>query len=186
MATAKSSAPAHPSTRTTREDRAHALVAEHWAEISASRTGFDYLVPSCTGEHAYRVHYDPAGEASCECPDHEIRCNLCKHILTVALVRAGMAPADTSLRVDEGWLLEASELTGFEHRTLAAAFLGTPRERRATAAGVPKHAIRAGGSIEDQEELVRGWAKRNSRGMYHPAIVGAPPLEFGGHELQGV
>ncbi len=100
-----------------------------------------------------------------------------------------MVPADTSARVDEGWLLEASELTGFECRTLAAAFFGTPRERRATAAGVLKHSIRACGSIEEQEKRIRAWARRNGRGMYHPAILDAPAPTFGGfdpNELQGV
>lgn len=186
MSTTESSAPAHPSTR---EDRARILAAEHWAEISASRDDHDYLVPSCTGEHAYRVHYDPAGESWCKCPDWQYRSNVCKHCLAAALIWAGLVPADTSARVDEGWLLEASELTGFECRTLAAAFLGTPRERRATAGGVLKHAVRAGGTVEEQEERVRSWAKRNERGVYHPAIVGAPPLTFGGRtgfKLEGV
>lgn len=178
--------PAPRTSRTTREDRARELAARHFHEIAASRDGFDYLVPSCTGEHAYRVHYDPAGESWCECPDWQYRSNVCKHCLAVALIRAGMVPVEDSARVDEGWMLEASELTGFECRTLADAFLGLPRERRATAAGVLKHAIRVGCSVGEQEERVRAWAKRNGRGMYHPAILDAPPLEFGGDELQGV
>jgi hypothetical protein len=81
MATADSSAPAHPSTR---ELRALELFHERGREIERLKPDV-YLVPSCTGEGVYRVDY--AAE-SCSCTDHEIRGEVCKHILAVGILRA--------------------------------------------------------------------------------------------------
>ena len=41
-----------------------------------------YLVPSCTGRGFYSVDYR---EETCDCPDHEIRRENCKHILAVGV-----------------------------------------------------------------------------------------------------
>ena len=44
-----------------------------------------YLVPSCTGRGFYSVDYR---EETCDCPDHEIRQENCKHILAVGIYHA--------------------------------------------------------------------------------------------------
>src|SRR5829696_3995189 len=44
-----------------------------------------YLVPSCTGRGFYSVDYR---EETCDCPDHEIRGENCKHILAVGIYHA--------------------------------------------------------------------------------------------------
>jgi hypothetical protein len=79
--TTKDSALAHPATR---ELRALALYHERGRDIERSCPDV-YLVPSCTGEGVYRVDY--AAE-SCSCPDHEIRGEVCKHVLAVGILRA--------------------------------------------------------------------------------------------------
>jgi uncharacterized Zn finger protein len=81
MAITDSSAPAHPSTR---ELRALELFHERGRDIERITPNL-YLVPSCTGEDIYRVDY--AAE-SCSCPDHEMRGEVCKHILAVGILRA--------------------------------------------------------------------------------------------------
>jgi predicted nucleic acid-binding Zn finger protein len=68
----------------TRELRALELYHERGRDIERISPHV-YLVPSCTGEGVYRVDY--AAE-SCSCPDHEIRGEVCKHILAVGILRA--------------------------------------------------------------------------------------------------
>src|SRR5215213_5372613 len=81
MATKDSSAPTHPSTR---EHRALELYRTRGRDIE--RLAADvYLVASCTGEGVYRVDY---ASESCSCPDHEIRGEVCKHVLAVGILRA--------------------------------------------------------------------------------------------------
>jgi hypothetical protein len=70
--------------KVTRELRALALYHERGRDIERL-TPDVYLVPSCTGEGAYRVDY--AAE-SCSCPDHEVRGEVCKHVLAVGILRA--------------------------------------------------------------------------------------------------
>ncbi len=66
----------------TRELRALELFRSRGHEIR--RTGpHTYLVPSCTGEHLYRVDY---AVESCECDDHARRRVNCKHILCVGVL----------------------------------------------------------------------------------------------------
>ncbi len=77
---------AHPRTPNTRELRALALAEEHFDQIAASHRGGTYAVPSCTGEGFYSVTYT-AREESCECKDWEFG-HTCKHVLSVAVVRA--------------------------------------------------------------------------------------------------
>jgi hypothetical protein len=67
-----------------RAERALELYHERGRDIEREST-YVYLVPSCTGEGMYRVHY---GEETCECPDYEIRGEVCKHILAVGVLRA--------------------------------------------------------------------------------------------------
>ncbi len=79
---------AHPAPRPngdTRESRALALYRARGREIERIAPDV-YLVPSCTGEHTYRV--DLADE-SCSCPDALRHPDLnCKHLLAVCVKRA--------------------------------------------------------------------------------------------------
>jgi hypothetical protein len=70
---------AQPRTPDTRELRALELYRARRHDILRVAPEV-YLVPSCTGEGAYRVHY---GEhESCSCPDHAHHPErACKHIL---------------------------------------------------------------------------------------------------------
>ena len=68
----------------TRELRALELYHERGRDIERLSPHV-YLVPSCSGEGLYRVDY--AAE-SCSCPDHEIRGEVCKHVLAVGILRA--------------------------------------------------------------------------------------------------
>jgi hypothetical protein len=72
----------------TRELRALELYRTRGHEIrqASSEAGQDlYLVPSCTGRGFYSVDYR---EETCDCPDHEIRGENCKHILAVGIYHA--------------------------------------------------------------------------------------------------
>ena len=82
MATTKDSAPAHPSTRTT---RGISLYREHGDEITRILP-FVYEVPSCSGETTYIVHLAP--RERCECADFERRAEPCKHIIACTIKRA--------------------------------------------------------------------------------------------------
>jgi hypothetical protein len=71
-------------TLNTRAERALELHRDHGRAIE--RVSPDvYLVPSCSGEGTYRVDY---GAESCSCPDHEMRGEVCKHVLAVGILRA--------------------------------------------------------------------------------------------------
>jgi hypothetical protein len=76
--------PAHPAHHSTRETRALELYRTHGRDIERISPDV-YLVPSCSGEGTYRVDY---GAESCSCPDHEIRGEVCKHILCIGVLRA--------------------------------------------------------------------------------------------------
>jgi hypothetical protein len=70
--------------KSTREERALELYRTRGHEIR--HVGQDlYLVPSCTGRGFYSVDYR---EETCDCPDHEIRKENCKHILAVGIYHA--------------------------------------------------------------------------------------------------
>lgn len=73
--------PAHHPDGATRELRALELYRTRGHEIR--HVGEDlYLVPSCTGRGFYSVDYR---QETCDCPDHEIRRENCKHILAVGV-----------------------------------------------------------------------------------------------------
>jgi hypothetical protein len=73
---------AHPALHSTRETRALELYRTRRHDIERIAPEV-YLVPSCTGEGAYRVHY---GEhESCTCPDHQYRGVACVHLLMVGI-----------------------------------------------------------------------------------------------------
>jgi hypothetical protein len=75
---------AHPAHHSTRETRALELYRTHGRDIERISPDV-YLVPSCSGEGTYHVDY---GAESCSCPDHEIRGEVCKHILCIGVLRA--------------------------------------------------------------------------------------------------
>ncbi len=73
--------PAHRQGGDTREQRALELYRTRGHEIH--HVGEDlYLVPSCTGRGFYSVDYR---QETCDCRDHEIRRENCKHILAVGV-----------------------------------------------------------------------------------------------------
>jgi hypothetical protein len=71
-------------TPNSRAERALELYHERGRDIERISPDV-YLVPSCSGEGVYRVDY---GAESCSCPDHEIRGEVCKHVLAVGILRA--------------------------------------------------------------------------------------------------
>ena len=72
---------AHQTKGDTREERALELYRTRGHEIR--HVGQDlYLVPSCTGRGFYMVDYR---QETCDCPDHKIRQENCKHILAVGV-----------------------------------------------------------------------------------------------------
>ncbi len=78
MATTSLADRRHPATR---EERALELYRTRGHEIRKVGEHL-YLVPSCTGRGFYSVDYR---EETCDCPDHEIRRENCKHILAVGV-----------------------------------------------------------------------------------------------------
>jgi hypothetical protein len=78
------------------------------------------------------------------------------------------------------------EDSGISQFSLRQAFMGCPAASKKRAIAHCGWAIwTAGGDVERAGEALRGWAKKNGRGMYHPAITDAPPLTFGGSEATG-
>ncbi len=76
---------AHEHRLDTREERALALYHARGREIERIAPNV-YLVPSCSGDHAYRVDLS---DESCNCPDARRHPDLnCKHILAAAVKRA--------------------------------------------------------------------------------------------------
>jgi hypothetical protein len=74
----------HRHQSTTRAERALELYNARGRDIERIAPNL-YLVPSCSGEGTYRVDYEAE---TCSCPDHEIRGEVCKHILAVGILRA--------------------------------------------------------------------------------------------------
>jgi hypothetical protein len=181
MATPESSAPAHPAnTQTTREARARDLAERHFHEIAASKDSHEYLAPSCTGAHDYRAHYDPAGESWCECPDHEIRGAVCKHILAVALVAAEIhRKGGRFIRPSD--LEEIAEITGISYFDLSSAFTGERKNICLDAAMAAVDADAEGGP-EAWGQSIRAWAKASGRGHYRPCV----DEELDPYEIVGV
>ena len=183
MDTTKSSAPAHPFTRTSRyrdsrEDRARILAAEHHHEIAASHRGHEWKVPSCTAAHSYSVVYSYTHdvEPSCECPDWQYRGLPCKHLYAAALVAAELhRKGGNFIRPED--LEEIAELTGIAYWELSSAFTG---ERKNLCLDVVKAAVAAEpeGSPEDWGANIRLWAKATRRGQYRSEVTGGGFLSF--------
>jgi hypothetical protein len=170
---------AQPPRTTTREDRARDLAERHFHEIAASKDGHEYLVPSCTGAHDYRVHYDPAGESWCECPDHEIRDAVCKHILAAAIVAAELhRKGGRFIRPSD--LEDIAEITGIAYSDLSSAFTGE-RKNICLDAAIAAVDADAEGGPEAWGESIRSWAKASGRGHYRPCVDEEPdPYELAG------
>jgi hypothetical protein len=175
---------AQPPRTTTREDRARDLAERHFHEIAASKDGHEYLALSCTGARDYRVHYDPAGGSWCECPDHEIRDAVCKHILAVAIVAAELhrkggrftRPSD---------LEEIAEITGIAYSDLSSAFTGERKNMCLDAAIAAVDADPEGGP-EAWGESIRSWAKKRGVGRYDRRLIDQPAPTYDGEPLQDV
>lgn len=177
----KSSAPAHPYTRTSRyrasrEDRARTLAERHFHEIAASRKGHIWEVPSCTGAYSYRVTYSYSTDVrpSCDCPDFTYRQLPCKHLLAASIVAAELhKKGGRFIRPSD--LEEISALTGIDYFSLSSAFGG---ERKNLALDVLQAAVSAqpDGSPEDWGENIRLWAKATERGMYRAEDPSCEPL----------
>jgi hypothetical protein len=97
MDTTESSAPAHPSSR---EQRGLELYREHGHEIRHVGEAL-YLVPSCAGRGFYSVDYR---QETCDCPDHEIRGENCKHILAVGIYHAKHRSEASPHACNDGWV----------------------------------------------------------------------------------
>jgi hypothetical protein len=81
-------------------------------------------------------------------------------------------------RCDPDFLDLLREDFGIDRFSLTQAFMGAPPVPKRQAIKV---CARAEGKTDDPVErgvLVRRWAKERGVGMYHPAIVGAPPLTW--------
>jgi hypothetical protein len=103
MATEKSSAPAHPSTR---EQRGLELYRERGEEIKHAR-GSIWSVPSCTRAGVYLVDLR-AG--ICTCPDMPPAREVCKHTTAATIVRAKTGVcAGCGLRIRRRELVECVE-----------------------------------------------------------------------------
>jgi hypothetical protein len=74
----------HRHQSTTRAERALELYNARGRDIERIAPNL-YLVPSCSGKGTYRVDYEAE---TCSCLDHEIRGEVCKHILAVGILRA--------------------------------------------------------------------------------------------------
>jgi hypothetical protein len=74
----------HRHQSTTRTERALELYRNHGRRIERLSADI-YLVPSCSGEGLFEVDYSAE---TCACPDHEIRGEVCKHVLAVGILRA--------------------------------------------------------------------------------------------------
>lgn len=93
-------------------------------------------------------------------------------------------------RVDEEFLDILHEDFGIPKFSLVRAFDGVPPAPKKQAIAICEWALKkAGGDPDAAADRLRGWAKRRKVGRYHPNLVGAPPLTFGGKtgfELEGV
>jgi|SRR5829696_9220854 len=93
--------PAHRPNGDTRELRALELYRDRGHEIRHVDQDL-YLVPSCTGRGFYSVDYR---EETCDCPDHEIRGENCKHILAVGIYHAKHRHSEaTPHACNDGWI----------------------------------------------------------------------------------
>lgn len=93
-------------------------------------------------------------------------------------------------RCDYAFLELLGEDFGIRQFPLRCAFMGRPPAPKKQAIALCEWATRAsGGDADKAGEALRGWARKNGRGMHRPAITGAPPPAFGGRtgfEMEGV
>ncbi|WP_047865033.1 SWIM zinc finger family protein [Rubrobacter aplysinae] len=159
-----------------RAERAMRLYNERGEEIR--KVGPQtYLVPGCSAD-AYTVDLR---EETCTCPDYQQRCSedglLCKHIYAAVIYRE---KAERARRYCDYRFLELLEEDyGIRQFHLRTAFMGVPA-RKLDAIAVCEQATAETDDPEDAGDLIRQWAKERKVGSYHPHIIGAPPLTFGG------
>lgn len=170
----------------TRAMRGLAIFRERGEEIECMGERC-YLIPGCS-RSAYKV--DLAAE-SCECPDFTKRGESfsCKHLFAAAIHRERVEIGPARSRCDLEFLKMLEEDYQIRQFSLQVAFMGMPAARRREAVAVCEMALEEAGDPEEAGDLARSWAKEREVGMYHPAIVGGPPLTFGGRtgfEMEGV
>lgn len=82
-------------------------------------------------------------------------------------------------RCDERFLEILEEDFGIDRYSLNQAFMGVPPEPKKEAIALCEWAVRAaGGDPDEAGDALRAWARKNGRGLYHPAIVGGPELTW--------
>jgi hypothetical protein len=81
-------------------------------------------------------------------------------------------------RCDYGFLELLEEDFGISQFSLRQAFMGVPPAPKKQAIEVCEWATRRAGDPEEAGRMVRGWAKNRQVGMYHPAILDAPELNY--------
>jgi hypothetical protein len=81
-------------------------------------------------------------------------------------------------RCDHDFLNLLREDFGIDRFSLTQAFLGMPAVSKRQAIALCAWAESKTADPVERGVLVRRWAKKRGVGMYHPAIVGAPPLTY--------
>lgn len=92
-------------------------------------------------------------------------------------------------RCDLRFLEVLFEDFGIGRFSLRAAFMGVPPAPKRQAIELCEWATEKAADPEEAGDLIRRWARNRKVGTYAPAIVGGPPLTFGGRtgfELEGV
>ena len=92
-------------------------------------------------------------------------------------------------RCDFRFLEILEEDFGIGQFSLRAAFMGAPPAPKRQAIELCEWATGKAADSEEAGDLIRRWARNRKVGTYAPAIVGGPPLTFGGEtgfELGGV
>ncbi len=83
-------------------------------------------------------------------------------------------------RVDRAFVELLHEDFGIPVFALAQAFEGAPPSPKKEALALCEWATLHGRDAEHAGELLRAWARKRGRGMYHHRIQGGPPLTFDG------
>src|SRR4051794_17850943 len=93
-------------------------IAEHRRII---KRGDAWLVPSSSGERAYRVKLD-ADDLRCTCADFELRAKACKHIFAAAIVVQRETVTQTTLFTDGETTTSTTTVTETETRAVRVSY----------------------------------------------------------------
>ncbi len=86
-------------------------------------------------------------------------------------------------RVDYEFLGLLNEDFGIDFYSLNQAFMGVPSAPKKQAISLCEWAIRAAkGDVEEAGKALRGWVKKNSKGLYARELVEAPEITYEGNE----